>query len=451
MKIAFCLHHFLPTHIAGTEIYVFNLAVHLKAMGVDTLVIIPNLGSDSNEEYEHDGIRVIKYAENSVEDRAMILGKTRPDGLSRFVTVLKDEQPDVVHFHELAPGRGFNIFHVQAVHQLQVPVVLTFHLSGYTCFKGSLMYKDVTKCDGQIKIRRCTECVYQSKKITGIKGQVLTATAMSLFKTGINTTVLNNSIATAFGFPFVISKIKNDLLRLTDITEKIIVLANWYKVILEKNGVAPEKLVYVKQGLTNGRPQVLNNAPVSLPLKVVFIGRISPLKGLHLLIDAISTLPDEKISLHIYGQQTGDGYAAECTLKSGSKKNIHWMGAIAPADVIATLSRYHLLCLPSTFSEMSPLVIPEAFAAGLPVLASDVYGNAEQIKEGVNGWLFRFNDSADLADKLKRLAADKGMVQKARLNLPPANMFKNLADIHVELYNEIAANQRRIVKPLSRH
>ena len=437
MKIAFCLHHFLPTHIAGTEIYVFNLAVHLKAMGVDTLVIIPNLGSDSNEEYEHDGIRVIKYAENSVEDRAMILGKTRPDGLSRFVTVLKDEQPDVVHFHELAPGRGFNIFHVKAVHQLQVPVVLTFHLSGYTCFKGSLMYKDIIKCDGQIKIRRCTECVYQSKKITGIKGQVLTATAMSLFKTGINTTVLNNSIATAFGFPFVISKIKNDLLKLTDIAEKIIVLANWYKVVLEKNGVATEKLVYIKQGLTNSPPKAPSNAGIILPLKIVFIGRISPLKGLHLLIDAINELPEEKISLYIYGHETGDGYVAECKQKSASKKNIHWMGAISPPDVIATLSRYHLLCLPSTFSEMSPLVIREAFAAGLPVLASDVYGNAEQIENGVNGWLFRFKDSIDLQTKIQMLITDPSLVQVAKQHLPSPFLFKQVAAMQLKVYEGI--------------
>ena len=139
MKIAFCLHHFLPTHIAGTEIYVFSLAANLQAMGVEALVVIPNFGSDSTEEYQQEGIRVIKYAENSLENRAMILGKTKPDGLKLFVEIVKSEQPDVVHFHELAPGRGFNIFHVQAVHQLQVPVVLTFHLSGYTCFKGSLM------------------------------------------------------------------------------------------------------------------------------------------------------------------------------------------------------------------------------------------------------------------------------------------------------------------------
>lgn len=50
------------------------------------------------------------------------------------------------------------------------------------------------------------------------------------------------------------------------------------------------------------------------------------------------------------------------------------------------------MSLCSTFSEMSPLVIQEAFAARLPVIASNVYGNAEQITHGENGLLFNFND-----------------------------------------------------------
>ena len=437
MKIAFCLHHFLPTHIAGTEMYVFSLAANLQAMGVEALVIIPNLGSDSTEEYQQEGIRVIKYAENSLEDRTMILGKTKPDGLKLFVEIVKSEQPDVVHFHELAPGRGTNIFHVQAVHDLHIPVVLTFHLSGYSCIRGSLVYKDEKKCDGIIKISRCTDCAYQSKNITGLKAQVLGKTALAFFKLGFNTTKLDSTTGTALGFPFVINKIKSDLLKLSLLASKIVVLAQWYKTVLQSNGVPGEKIIYIPQGLTGSKQTTLAYRAIRLPLKLVFIGRISVLKGLHLLIDAMLNLAEEKVSLHIYGQDIGDDYALHCKQKSVSKNNIHWMGVIAAEDVIATLTNYHVLCLPSTFSEMSPLVIQEAFAAGLPVLASDVCGNAAQIKNGINGWLFRFKDALDLHAKIKMLTDDLSLIEGAKQHLPSPFLFRQVAAGQLKVYEGV--------------
>jgi len=437
LKVIFCLHHFLPEYIAGTEIYTYNLAKNLSDSGVQTLVLIPNFGNDETKEYEWQGLRVIKYGENSIEDRKMIMGKKKPDGLKEFVRIIGKEKPDIIHFHELAPGSGINIFHVEKAYELKIPIVLTFHLSYYTCFKGSLIYKDVEKCDGLIKIKRCTECVYFSKGITGIKGKVLSNAALSLYKTGINTMGLNNSVGTALGFPFVIDKIKKDLLRLASFSNKIVVLTEWYKEILEKNEVPTDKLVLIKQGLTNELKITSGNIHIRLPLKIVFIGRISELKGLHLLIDAVDTIPEEKISLDIYGQETGDDYATSCKQKSTLKNNIYWHGTISSDMVIPTLSQYHALCLPSTFSEMSPLVIQEAFAAGIPVIASDVYGNAEQIKDGINGWLFRFKDSNGLALRLQELINDPRKLESAKQNFPSATSFKEVAGKHFELYSKI--------------
>jgi glycosyltransferase involved in cell wall biosynthesis len=367
----------------------------------------------------------------------MIMGKQKPTGLQAFSDILKREEPDIIHFHEISPGRGINIFHVEQANLLKIPIVLTFHLSGYSCIKGSLIYKDERKCDGLINTERCTSCVYHSKNISGIKEKFLSKLSHALFKRGIDLTNLNSTIGTALGFPFVIDKIKNDLLKLAFLAENIVVLTKWYKDILLKNGVPSDKLIFIKQGVTNEQKPQLIHANCELPLQVVFIGRISPLKGLHLLITAICDIPADKISLFIYGQETEDGYLLDCKQLSKGKNNIHWMGVIPSTDVIKTLSKYHMLCLPSTFSEMSPLVIQEAFAAGLPVLASDVYGNAEQIKVGINGWLFRFNDSNDLADKLKYLIDDLKLIETAKDGIPNTNSFSNVSKMYLDLYLEI--------------
>jgi glycosyltransferase involved in cell wall biosynthesis len=247
-------------------------------------------------------------------------------------------------------------------------------------------------------------------------------------------------MGTALGFPFVINKLKTDLLRLSKYAKKIVVLADWYKVILEKNGVSSSKLIYIKQGMAADLQIAGNNTKISIPLKLVYIGRISALKGLHLLIEAVQQISTDKISLDIYGPEEEEEYAMKCRQKSKENRNIRWNGTIHSEIVIQTLSKYDVLCLPSAF-EMSPLVIQEAFAAGLPVLASDVYGNAEQITHGVNGWLFKLNDAMDLAVKLEELVSDLDSVVKAKPYLHSINTFRDVAFEHKSIYSAILSSQ----------
>ena len=116
---------------------------------------------------------------------------------------------------------------------------------------------------------------------------------------------------------------------------------------------------------------------------------------------------------------------------------IQWKGALAHETVVKVMSQYDALCLCSTFSEMSPLVIQEAFAAGLPVIASNVYGNAEQIKHGVNGLLFNFNDPADLLKQLQRCIDEKELLSNLSRNILPPRSFEEVANDHVKLYNSL--------------
>lgn len=440
MKIFFSLNHFLPHSLAGIEVYTFNLVRSLQAAGAEVAVLIPYFDSEQNETYSYEGIRVIRYAENSKSSREMILGKLVPDGLAAYRAILERERPDIVHFQEISAGRGIGMYQVQAVAAMGIKILLTCHLSTYSCQTGSLVYKDKRLCDGIIRTHRCTACAYHARGINGATSVALQAASKFLYGIGINSSNWNSSLGTALGFPFLIDKKKKELLQLSQLCDKIIVLTRWYQKILEANEVPAHKIQYCAQGLT-GKRVAANKRKSSLPIRVVFIGRVSKYKGVHLLLEAVQQLTADKIQVDIFGPVTEDEYAQQCVALSKNMVNVQWKGIIDPGKVIEMLYGYDLLCLPSTFSEMSPLVIQEAFAAGIPVLASNVYGNAEQVKNGVNGWLFDFKSVPSLTEKLRMLINNPALIDIAKDHIPVTRSFDELAGEHLEMYRSLLVNK----------
>jgi glycosyltransferase involved in cell wall biosynthesis len=443
MKVILCLHHFLPDYVAGTEIYTFNLAHNLQALGVNVIVLIPNFGHRTTEEYFFENIRVIKYADSGIKDRNMVLGKTKSEGVEEFKKILIAENPDFVHFQELSPGSGMNIFYVEAAYDLKKRILITSHLSYYTCYTGNLVFKDVELCDGKINIIKCTTCAYNDKGIKGAKALALKTAAAALYKVGVDSLNWNSSIGTALGFPNLINKKKKDLLQLGEMCSKIVVLTKWYKSILESNGIQSKKIAYISQGFAGNTIDKIIPSNISFPIKIVFIGRISYYKGVHLLLEAIEQLPPDKITVDIYGPVREEQYTSECIEKSKTMRNVCWKGAIDSQKVVQMLSEYDLLCLPSTFSEMSPLVIQEAFAAGIPVLASNVYGNVEQINSGVNGWLFQFKNSNSLKERIESLINNPMLIVEAKHHIPGVKSFGEVATQYYDLYNDIISETHK--------
>ena len=140
MKIIHVLNHFLPDQTAGTEVYTWALSKALHKQGIEAKVLIPNYGQTLDEEYEYDVIRIHKYAEPSLVNRSLIMGFSRPDGLKNFENYLKIEHPDIIHFHELAGSNGITLHHLKAAKDAGAKIVMTFHLAGYTCRTGNLVY-----------------------------------------------------------------------------------------------------------------------------------------------------------------------------------------------------------------------------------------------------------------------------------------------------------------------
>jgi glycosyltransferase involved in cell wall biosynthesis len=443
LKVLQILNHFLPQQTAGTEVYTDALSRQLQQLGVDVKVLIPNYGKRTDADYEYDGLAVHQYAEPSIVDRSLIMGFRIPDGLKHFTLYLQQEQPDLVHFHELAGSNGITLQHVQAAKATGAKVIMTFHLAGYSCKTGTLVRTNQELCDGKIDERICGSCYLQYR---GLKWMSLPTIQLSRISKscGIDFRKMNHSLGTLLGTANIIDKVKKDLFELVDLSDQVVCLTNWYEEILLMNGIDASKISLIKQGLPYGGFQniksVKNESDIIKPLKLMFLGRISPFKGLHLLIEALIGLGEGAVELSIYGNSEVGDYESNLRRITIGMANVHWLGRLNQSEVIITMVKHDVLCLCSTFSEMSPLVIQEAKAAGIPVLASNVYGNSEQIKDGVDGLLFDFNNVDSLQIQIKRLIQDRNLSQQLKSNISAPRSFEEVGNEYLRLYNKVLAS-----------
>jgi len=437
LKVLYILNHFLPSQTAGTEVYVWALAKQLKKNGEEVSVVIPNYNQAISTDYMYDELYVHRYAEPSVVNRSLVMGFSPPEGLKFFNEYLAHAKPDIIHFHGIGGSNGISIHHIRAAKKYGAKVLLTFHLSGLSCMTGTLMQNGNSLCDGKIDSRKCSICYLHSKQINNYSVHILTSISHFFNYIGLNPAKLLTKLGTALGTVSLIKEKYKTLHELTENCDRVIVLSAWYKGILKSNGVPQNKIISIPQGLPSFSEISKDKKNASDIVKFVFVGRISPFKGLHLLIDAFMKLDKGKAELHIYGQSDGTDYEKILIQITKSINTIYWKGLLEQSEVVKTISEYDALCLTSTFSEMSPLVIQEAFAAKIPVIASNVYGNAEQINHGENGLLFKFNDCDDLLNQLERCIQEKDLLPRLASNIMAPRSFEVLAGEHLELYKSL--------------
>jgi glycosyltransferase involved in cell wall biosynthesis len=128
----------------------------------------------------------------------------------------------------------------------------------------------------------------------------------------------------------------------------------------------------------------------------LFVGRLSPEKGTAVLSEAWQSC--DGLSLRVAG--VGNG-AAELATQAG----VNLLGQLTAGDVRAEMCRAAALLLPSISFENFPLTLAEAYANGLPVIASRIGALAELVEDGVTGLLFRPGDPKDLASRIQWAAA----------------------------------------------
>lgn len=164
--------------------------------------------------------------------------------------------------------------------------------------------------------------------------------------------------------------------------------------------------------VTNGVAAIHDLPQRDPPGKQWTIGTMAlfrPRKGTEILLEALALLKRKNINVSLRAVGPFETPQYEHEIKSrvrslGIEEMIEWKGF--QSSINAQLRRMDLFVLPSLYGEGLPMVVLEAMANAIPVVASRVEGIPEAIRDGVDGLIFEPSNPGDLAEKLDSLIGD---------------------------------------------
>jgi phosphatidylinositol alpha-mannosyltransferase len=164
--------------------------------------------------------------------------------------------------------------------------------------------------------------------------------------------------------------------------------------------------VVVPNGVDVARFERADPAPLGPGRKVLFVGRLHPRKGFHVALGAFARLAEQEDDLRLVVAGDGAGGDAVARLPEPLRGRVTLLGTVPNRD----LPRIHAACdvfvAPNTGGESFGIVLTEAMAAGLPVVASDIPGFDEVVTHEVDGLLVPPGDPVALASAVRRILHD---------------------------------------------
>jgi glycosyltransferase involved in cell wall biosynthesis len=298
-----------------------------------------------------------------------------PASKQRVLQEINRFQPDVVHVHNFFPLLSPAVY--DACREAGVPVVQTLHNFRLFC-ANSFFYRD-----GKV----CEDCM----------GKFFPTPAV------VHACYRDSRIGSAVvGTMQTVHRIRGTW---RDRVDRYIALTDFARNKFIEGGLPANKItvkpnfVSVDPGCGEGQGDY-----------ALFVGRLSPEKGLETLLAAWEKLGD-RIGLKIIG----DGPLAPTVEQAATRiPGVEWMGRQSQDQLQALMKNAQVLIFPSVWYETFGLVVIEAYAGGVPVIASNLGTMSLLIDPGRTGLLFRAGDPQDLQERIEWILSHPLEVKKMR-------------------------------------
>jgi len=416
MKITHIVPAYHPEGPGGIELYSRALVAIQAERGHEVVVLTgcAEIRESPVIEWEEvDGHRVARLYRDDLY--FVHHAKSHHPGVESLVAgLLEAERPDVIHVHHWLRLTS-NL--VEIADRLGIPALVTLHDYYTSCPRCYRMDREGLACTRELSVESCAPCVPR----WGHEGEAEVTEGILLFREqyhaelGLARAVVTSTEATAEGISRLAGVPRDGI--------EVLPLAH----------PRPAELA----ALTPGRPPAAGEA-----LRFASWGRVSPHKGVGLLLEALAALGGASLSrpveVHILGEF--DSPELERELRSLAEGlPVHFHGAYEARD----LSRLglHVGVFPSLCLETHSYALDECFALGLPSIVSDAGALAE--RAGASAIAVPMGDAAALAGAMAELADAPGRLAElaAALPAPGLDLAEHAARLE-RLYERVRATPR---------
>ncbi|MHC8947353.1 glycosyltransferase family 4 protein [Sphingobacterium hungaricum] len=317
---------------------------------------------------------------------------------NRITKEIQAFRPDVIHLHNLHYSIG--PFLIRRIKKLGIPLAMTLHNYRLVCPSATLFHNG----------RLFTESLQQSFPWTAVRLKVLDN---SFFKT----------FYTAFTYYF------HRKIGTFNLVDRYLVLSQFAKQTLLSSKLGlPEEKFAVKPNFV---PEPSTHA-LETPKSFIYIGRLSEEKG---IIPLLKSFEGTDFPLKVFG--TGP-QQAEVEALANSNANIVYYGYREHAELLNHLHEAEALIVPSICYEGMPMTILDAYALGVPVIASNIGILAEMVVPLYTGYLYDPFEKADVLEKVNLwLNSEESDKQQIKQNCRAEYLYKYTSDLNKALLEVI--------------
>ena len=445
MRILFVTNGYPPLHVAGTEVATEAVAIALVDAGHDVAVACAGRWDDGPhplngcEVAQQDGVTVtrlqLNWRQGPDPNRYLFDNPVTGQVIGELI---ERTSPDIVHVTSCYTLSASVIREVKA---RGLPLVVTLTDYWFLCPRVNLLRSAGTRCTGKTTPAECLTCMLSDSKAYARIREWVPARVVDAVSGAV---ARQPRLSRLHGFrgrapDFAVRKaLLIELLRSADA-----ILAPTRSLATRHVDLRLEREIRLwRYGHDLRWASRVERRPRDGRVVFGFVGRVAEEKGVHVLLDAASKLSTHASSaaVEIWGDPDQEAsYAARSRAIAPTGLPVCFRGRF-PRDRLAQVyGQIDVLVVPSIWDENSPLVVHEAFAAGIPVIASDVDGLREVIADGTDGVLFPAGDPEALAATMARLVEDPALIEQLRAGIRPVWTARQAGAELVDVYSGLLA------------
>lgn len=420
MRILYAVHALPAAEVGGTELYTQHLAEtiagkadHKSLEGSHDVAIATPAGHDTT--VAGSRVYALPATANAMDPTGQESGLE--SGLVdqridwRFVEILDDFQPDVVHFQHF---KRLSATLPRRCAARGIGCIATLHDFWTVCHREQLLRPSGAICSGPESVDKCAACYDDAIRSTRVRPERADTTPHG------PTDDARTAVARRTAY-------LGAARRAVDL---LIAPSRFLRDRFIAFGTPPDAIVQRRNGIPVGEFRETRFDP-SGSLRIGYAGRITPAKGLHVLLSGFAQVKGDA-ELHIFGRFDPSETPYHARLAEQASDRVTFHGTYGNPST--PYENMDALVVPSLWYENSPLVIQEAFASRVPVITGDIGGMAELVRDGVNGRTYPHGDAEALGNVLHHLVDSPTVVSRLRAGIDPPKSLVDHARELVDLY-----------------